>query len=73
MSTLSQPVQGYLDARTDGLPLSEYNVASNIVSINKPKSFSTRVKAALDANPTSVQLRHQNIHWYALGARLAQL
>ncbi|CBQ67732.1 conserved hypothetical protein [Sporisorium reilianum SRZ2] len=53
--------------------LAELMALNNIVSINKPKSFSTRVKAALDANPTSVQLRHQNIHWYALGARLAQL
>lgn len=53
--------------------LAELMALNNIVSINKPKSFSARVKAALDANPTSVQLRHQNIHWYALGARLAQL
>ncbi|KAJ1602912.1 hypothetical protein NDA14_001960 [Ustilago hordei] len=53
--------------------LAELMALNNIVSINKPKSFSSRVKGALDANPTSVQLRHQNIHWYALGARLAQL
>jgi GINS complex subunit 3 len=47
--------------------------SSNIVSLSKPKAYSARVKAALDANPTSVQLRHQNVHWYALGMRLAQL
>ncbi|SNX81644.1 related to PSF3 - subunit of the GINS complex [Melanopsichium pennsylvanicum] len=52
--------------------LAELMALNNIVSINKPKSFSNRVKAALDASPTSVQLRNQNIHWYALGARLAQ-
>ncbi|ETS63575.1 dna replication complex gins protein psf3-like protein [Moesziomyces aphidis] len=53
--------------------LAELMALNNIVSISKPKAYSNRVKAALDANPTSVQLRHQNIHWYALGARLAQL
>ncbi|GAC95567.1 hypothetical protein PHSY_003143 [Pseudozyma hubeiensis SY62] len=49
--------------------LAELMALNNIVSINKPKSFSTRVKAALDANPTSVQLRNQNIHWVQFALR----
>ncbi|PWZ02693.1 hypothetical protein BCV70DRAFT_196940 [Testicularia cyperi] len=53
--------------------LAELLALNNIVSISKPKAYSARVKAALDAEPTSVQLRHQNVHWYALGMRLAQL
>lgn len=44
-----------------------------MVSLSIPKAYGPRVRAALDANPTSVQLRNQNTNWYALGMRLAKL
>ncbi|EPQ28788.1 uncharacterized protein PFL1_03591 [Pseudozyma flocculosa PF-1] len=53
--------------------LAELLALNDVVSLTMPKAYGPRVKAALDANPTSVQLRQQNNNWYALGMRLANL
>ncbi|WFC94460.1 DNA replication protein [Malassezia brasiliensis] len=44
-----------------------------IVTIQMPRAFGSRVRAALDASPTSVQLHNLLPHWYALAVRLARL
>ncbi|WFD46642.1 DNA replication protein [Malassezia furfur] len=44
-----------------------------IVTIQMPRALGSRVRAALDASPTSVQLHNLLPHWYALAVRLARL
>ena len=46
---------------------------SDIITIQQPKAYGSRVRAALDASATSVQLRNLAPQWYALAVRLAQL
>ncbi|WFC97693.1 DNA replication protein [Malassezia yamatoensis] len=45
----------------------------DIVTIQMPRAYGSRVRAAIDASPTSLQLHNLLPHWYALAARLAQL
>ncbi len=41
--------------------------------MHNPKPYTNRVKAALDAESTSVNLKNLNNWWYALGLRLDSL
>lgn len=45
----------------------------DIITIQQPKAYAARVRAALNASATSVQLRNLAPQWYALAERLAQL
>ena len=53
--------------------MAELLAVYDIVTIQQPRAFGTRVRAALDATATSVQLRNLVPQWYALALRLAQL
>ena len=46
---------------------------SDIITIQQPKAYAARVRVALNASATSVQLRNLAPQWYALAVRLAQL
>lgn len=43
------------------------------MAIQQPRAYGSRVRAALDATATSVQLYNLLPYWYALAARLARL
>ncbi|KAI3627055.1 PSF3 [Malassezia furfur] len=56
-----------------GLGYLEESGEIDIVTIQMPRALGSRVRAALDASPTSVQLHNLLPHWYALAVRLARL
>ncbi|KAK0557923.1 DNA replication protein [Tilletia horrida] len=43
------------------------------LQLHVPKPYTGRVRAALDANPRSVNLRNLNPNWYAVAARMGPL
>lgn len=47
--------------------------SGDIVTIQQPRAFGSRVRAALDASAFSVRLRDLVPYWYAMAIRLAQL
>ncbi|KOS14532.1 gins complex subunit [Malassezia pachydermatis] len=46
---------------------------SDIVTIQQPRAFGSRVRSALDASAAAVRLRDLLPYWYALALRLASL
>lgn len=53
--------------------LAEMLALNDIVAPSLPRPYSQRVRNALNADASSVQLRSQANWWYALGVRLASL
>ncbi|KAL9933204.1 hypothetical protein V8E36_007922 [Tilletia maclaganii] len=43
------------------------------VTLNVPKTYSTRVRSALDANPRSVNLRNLHPSWYEFATRMGTM
>lgn len=46
---------------------------SDVITIQQPRAYGPRVRAALDASAPAVRLRDLVPYWYAMALRLAHL